>query len=113
MERAARGNIGKIGHRTFNLMQKLSILTHVRNGGHQSLCVGVLGIMNDFSYRTDFNDSAGVHHRDPIRRFGDDAHVVRDQKNAGVGFFGKLFQKFNDLSLYRNVQSRRRFVSDD
>ena len=40
--------------------------------------------MDDVGDRPDLDDAPGVHHGDAVGRFGDHAHVVRDQHHRGA-----------------------------
>ena len=57
-----------------------------RDRGAQQLAgVGVLGPGEDLPRVADLDDLAGVHHRHPVARLGDDAEVVGDQQQGRVG----------------------------
>ena len=60
-----------------------------------------------------FDDAAGVHHRDAIRRLGDDAEIVRDQQQRQIELALHLAQQLEDLRLHRHVERGGRLVGDD
>ena len=60
-----------------------------------------------------FDDPPGVHHRDPVRHFGDDAEVVGDEQQRQMKRSPHLTQQVEDLRLDRDVERGRRLVGDD
>lgn len=62
--------------------------------------------------RPAFNDPAGVHDGCLIGDFTDHADVMRNENQAHVAFVLLFFEQFENLSLYRDIERRRRFVGN-
>ena len=60
-----------------------------------------------------FDDASGVHDRDAVRHFGDDAQVVGDQEQRESEPSLKVAEQIEDLRLDRDVERRRRLVGDE
>ena len=54
------------------------------NRCQQPLRVGMQRVAEDVANRAFFDDPAGIHHRDTIRCFGNDAEIVRDQEQRQI-----------------------------
>ena len=59
-----------------------------------------------------FDGFPRVHDHNGVAHPPDDAQVVGDQKNGGVGLGAELFQQAEYLGLHRYVQSGGGLVSD-
>ena len=62
--------------------------------------------------RSLFDDLSGVHHRDPLRRFGDDAHRMGDQHDRHAEPRFHLQEKLQNLRLDRHIEGGRRLVGN-
>ena len=62
-------------------------------------CIRVLRGFENVLDRPDLNNSSSVHDRDPIRRFGDHPHVVRDEHDSRTPLAAQSFQQCDDLLL--------------
>ena len=74
---------------------------------------GCCGSREHLAGVADLDDPAGVHHRDPVARLGDDAEVVGDQQQRGVEVAAQVVQDPDDLRLDQHVERGRRLVGDD
>jgi len=54
-----------------------------------------------------------IHHADPVADVPHDRKIVRYEKVGETKLFLDVHHQIQDLSLYRNVQGRDRFVGDD
>ena len=59
------------------------------------------------------HDMTEIHDADLVGNMFDHADVMRDKQIREIHLFLNIFQKVDDLSLDRNVQSGDRFVTDD
>jgi hypothetical protein len=59
------------------------------------------------------DDPAGVHHVDGVAETGDDAEVVGDHQQGGVGVGHQPLEHLEDLRLDRHVERRGRLVCDE
>ena len=73
----------------------------------------MLRVANSSTHRRFLDDPAGVHHRDAVGHFGDDAEVVRDQEQRQAEALLQVAQQIENLRLDRDVERRRRLVGDD
>ena len=74
---------------------------------------GCRGCADHVRHRPDLDDAPGVHHGDAIGRFGDHAHVVRDQHHRRAVIAAQALQQRDDLRLDRHVERGGRLVGDD
>ena len=70
------------------------------------------GLPEDLAHRAAFHHAAVAHDHHVVRQRGDDAHVVRDQRQRHAAFVHQLAQQLQQLRLHRHVERRRRFVGD-
>ena len=59
------------------------------------------------------DDLAGVHHADPVAHRADDAEVVGDEQDRGVGLGHERADKIEHARLDGRVQAGRRLVEDE
>ncbi|OIQ65518.1 hypothetical protein GALL_529240 [mine drainage metagenome] len=50
-------------------------------------------ILHDISYRTDFGDTAGIHHGDAVRGLGDHPHVVGHEHDGSAVIAPETFDQ--------------------
>ncbi len=82
------------------------------NAADQPARVGMQRIVEDCVGAAFLDDAAGIHDRDPVRHFGDGAHVVRDQHDGDAEFLLDVAHQVEDLRLHGDVERRRRLVGD-
>ena len=58
------------------------------------------------------DDAPGIHHRDAVADFGDDAEIVGDEQDAHAALALQALQQVEDLGLDGDVERRRRLVGD-
>ena len=63
--------------------------------------------------RPNFHHPTGIHHGDPIGRFRDHAHIMRDQHDPGAVLAAQAAEQRSNLRLDGNIQRRRRLIRDD
>ena len=63
--------------------------------------------------RSDLDDLAEVHHRDPVRDVADDGEVVRDEQVGQAELGLELLHEVDDLRLDGDVERRDRLVADE
>jgi len=73
----------------------------------------MLGTAEDIAGKSLFDDLAVLHDGHAIRDLRDDGEVMRDEKDREVMASAQVSEKAEDLSLYGNVEGRRRFVGDE
>ena len=54
----------------------------------------------------------GVHHHHPVRGFGDDAQIVRNQHDGGAHPAVEFHHQFENLRLDGHIQRRGRLVGN-
>ena len=69
--------------------------------------------VEDVLHRCGLHDPTAIHHRDAVGESGDDAEVVADEDDAGMGLPLGDAQQIEDLGLDRHVQCRGRLIGDD
>ena len=55
---------------------------------------------------------AGIHRDHARAGFRNDAEIMRDQHQRGIGRFAEVAQQFQDLRLHRDIERRGRLVGD-
>ena len=63
--------------------------------------------------RAHLDNLARIHDRDSLRDFGDHSQIMRNQNQRKVIFFAQTVEEFEDLSLDRDVERRRRLIRND
>ena len=84
-----------------------------RDRRHQPFRVRVERIAHDLADLADLGDAPGIHHRHPVRRLGDHAHVMGDEHHRRAMLARQALQHRDDLRLNRDVERGRRLVGDD
>ena len=79
---------------------------------HQAPGVRMRAAPDHVAYRTDLDNTSGIHHLDPVTGFGDDAHVVRDEHHRRATLAAQPFEERDDLRLDRHIQRRGGPVGD-
>ena len=67
-------------------------------------------MVNDLPHRSCFHNASCVHDTDPVRHFGNNAQVVRDQNNRHVALIPQICQQIENLRLNRDIKSCGRLV---
>ena len=83
-----------------------------RHGVEQPLGVGVRGVLEDVSARSQLDDLAEIHHADSV---GDPLHngqIMADEQVRQPQFGLQVHHQVDDLRLNGDVQRRHRLVSD-
>src|SRR6266581_4564896 len=83
------------------------------DGLEQALGVGVVGLVEDVALGGLLGRAAGVHDHDVVGDVGDDAEVVGDHQQGGVGVLLQPQQQVQDLGLDGGVQRGGGLVGDD
>ena len=83
-----------------------------RQRAQQAQRVRVLGMLEDGRGVALLDDLAGVHHADPVAQRPDDAEVVGDEQDRGVGLGLERADEVEDARLDRRVEPGRRLVED-
>lgn len=84
----------------------------MRHAGNQTLGVRMIGVLKNTFDGARLDDPAGVHHRHPIGHLGDCSHVMGNQYDGRARGLAQFQQQIEHLRLYRDVQCRRWFISD-
>ena len=79
-------------------------LVEPRDRRQQPECVRMPRTIEDLLSRARLHEHAAVHDGDALAHPGDDAEVVRDQDERGVGFRDERAQQIEDLRLNRDVE---------
>ncbi len=66
-----------------------------------------------FGRRRDLDESAEIHHRDPVRDVLYDRKVVRDEQQAQAEPGFQRLEQVENLRLHGHVERRDRFVAND
>ena len=69
--------------------------------------------LDDIAHRADLGDPPGIHHRHPVRGFGDHAHIVRHQHHRRAVLPAEALEERDDLRLDRNIERGRGLVGDE
>ncbi len=88
-------------------------LVRTRHSGNQRLGVLMGRRAQHLSRRATFDHPALIHDRHPIRRAGNDAHVMGDQDHTDISLVHKVADQLQNLRLDRHVQGGCRLVGDD
>ena len=83
-----------------------------RNRADQSARVRVHRLIEHLVGGPDLDESAGIHHRDPVADPSDEREVVADVEHGRVQPFLQLGEQVQDPRLDRDVQGGRRLVGD-
>ena len=83
-----------------------------RGGGHESLGVRVLRVLEHFQGRSGFDDLSLVHHDDVLGALGGEAQIVGDEQHGGAQRVGEHVQVVEDALLHGHVQSGGRLVGN-
>src|SRR3954470_1650867 len=70
----------------------------------QLLGVRVLRVAEDVADVALLDDTARVHHRDPVACLGDDAEIVRDEQQRRVEVLPQVVEDLDDLRLDQHVE---------
>ena len=62
--------------------------------------------------RAELDDAPGIHHRDPVADFRDDAEIVGDEQDRGALLAPQIVEQAEHLRLDRDVERGRRLVGD-
>jgi hypothetical protein len=100
---ATGGKIDQIWHGTRDDIQPIFDFPQHRDGGDQSLRIGMTGIGEQGCHIPLLDNPAGIHHGHPVRHLGDDAQVMGDQDDGGAGLCPQHPQQVEDLSLDRDI----------
>ena len=79
---------------------------------HQADGVGMLRVLEDLAHRTVLDDAAGIHDRDFVGDFRDDAEIVRDEQERHPRLALEIADEVEDLRLDGHVERRRGLVGD-
>ena len=79
MERAACRERAKNRHRSVDGAEPLASAS-IRSRRQETSRVGMLRIPENLAHRTVLDDAAGVHDRDAVGGFSDDAKIVGDEQ---------------------------------
>ena len=83
-----------------------------RTRGQQPLAVGMRRPIQHAAHAAEFDELAGVHHRDVVAEPPHHAEIVADEQQADALLLPQPRQQAQDLRLHRHVQRRGRFVED-
>ena len=83
-----------------------------RDGLQESRSVGVLRAGESLLRGCDLRHPSRIQDDDLLGHLGDYPHVVRDEYQGHTKFLLEVPEEVEDLSLYRDVQVRGRFVRD-
>src|SRR4051812_7422513 len=83
-----------------------------RDRAEQADGVGVLRRREQLVHRRALDDLAGIHHRDLVADFGDDAEIVGDQDDGGAAGRLQLAHQLEDLRLQRDIERGGWLVRD-
>ncbi len=75
-----------------------------RDRAQQSDGIGMLRAREQFIDGGAFDDFAGIHHRDLVADFGDDAEIVGDQDDRSAACRLQLAHQIEDLRLQGDVE---------
>ncbi len=70
------------------------------------------GPVQHLSDRSDLDQSAEIHDRDPVSQRTDHREIVRDEEQGQTAIPLKLNQEIEDLTAHRDVEGRDRLVGD-
>ena len=82
-------------------------------GAQQTQRVWMARIAEDLLGRSDFDDTAEIHHRDPVAQETRHAKIVGDENEAHAGLAVHPLEQIEHLGAYRHVKLGGRFVGDD
>ena len=100
MELAAGRRIDGAGNIALeNLDLAIGVKVRRRNGVHQRLSVGVLGIVEQLLRVGQLDDIAQIHNADAVGDIFDDRQIVRDEQVRQILLVLQVFQQVDDLRL--------------
>ena len=102
-----------VRHHAVDHGELVGLLVEPRHRAEQTDGVGMLGRRKQRIDRRLLDHLAGIHHGDVVAHLGDDAEVVGDEHDGGVGRRFEVAQEIEDLRLDGHIKRRRRFVRDD
>ncbi len=73
----------------------------------------MFGVVVNLFYRPTLDCLTGIHNKYPVTQTRNNTQVVGDQDNRGVGLFPQGIHQVGNLRLYRDIQGRCRFVSNE
>ena len=111
-EAAASEQLIERRHLSRNGGQPFTAFFGVRQRSEQQLRVRMQRPREKFLRLRDLDDLAGVHQRDPMRDFADDAEIVRDQQHRHPLRLLQFDQQLENLLLDRDVERGRGLVGD-
>ena len=112
VELAPAGKRQRIRHGPRNGRQAGGVLAQLRHGFQQPERVRVPRPGKQRVVVRVFDDLGRIHHRDGVRRFGDDGQIVRNQQNAQAGVGLDFLEQVQDLRLDGDVEGGGRLVGD-
>ena len=100
--------------RQFASQRNLAFLPlEIRNGGKQSLCIGMQCIGKQFLRLCLLHQGSQAHNTDAVRNIPHNTDVMGDKQQTQVHFTLEPGQHIQNLGLDGNVQRRNRLITDD
>ena len=91
----------------------MTALSEARDTGNESLGVGVRRMVHHMFRGAAFDYAAVAHDLNMVGEVGDDAEVVRNQKDTHAAVLAEASEQVHNLFLNRDVESRGRLIGDE
>ena len=112
----SHGWIDQFGDRARNGFKPLFVVAvkiYAGNGTNQTFGIGVCRRRKQFFDAGLFDNTTGIHHHNPLSRFGHHAHSVRDEHDGHAHLRFKLVQQIQNLRLNGHVQGGSRLIGNE